>query len=140
MLFFWNFLLRVEWERNGIAIFIFSISRPFPTNFGLEWTHNGIFWFFFFCFFGNFYYLSGKNGTKRQFLFFLFLGLFQLILALNEAITLSFNLLNFLAILFWIFSYASGRSGSKRNDNFLFSLFEPFPTCFGLKWRHSGIF
>ena len=46
VLFFWNFLLRVGWERNGTSIFIFSISRPFPTYFGLKWSHNSIFWFF----------------------------------------------------------------------------------------------
>ena len=36
--------------------------------------------------------------------------------------------MNFFAILFWIFSYASGRNGTKRNDNFYFpslSLFQP---------------
>ena len=34
--FFWNFLLRVQQERNGTIIFIFSLSRPFPTYFGLK--------------------------------------------------------------------------------------------------------
>ena len=43
LLFFWNFLLRVVQERNETLIFIFSPSRPFPTYFGLEWSHNGIF-------------------------------------------------------------------------------------------------
>ena len=122
-----------------------------------------------------------------QFLFFLFLDIFLPILAWNEAITVSFNLLNFFAILFWIFSYASCRNGTKRNDYFyflspslfqpilawndaimvffeffcyfilnfllrvgsernetkrlfLFSISEPFPTYFGLKWCHNGIF
>ena len=86
-----------------------------------------IFWFFF-SLYVIFYCLPGKNGTERQFLFFLFLGLFQPILAWNEAITVSFNLLNFFSILFWIFSYASGRNWTKRNDNFYFlslSLFQP---------------
>ena len=31
-----NFLFRVGLERNGTIIFIFSLSRPFPTYFGLE--------------------------------------------------------------------------------------------------------
>ena len=43
LLFFWNFLLSDGWERNGTKIFIFSISRTFPTCFGLKWSHNGIF-------------------------------------------------------------------------------------------------
>ena len=34
---------RVGTERNGPIIFIFSLSRPFPTYFGLKWSHNGIF-------------------------------------------------------------------------------------------------
>ena len=86
---------------------------------------------FFFSFFGIFYYLSGKNGMERQFLFFLFLGLFQPILASNEATMVSFNLLNFFAILFWIFSCASGRNGTERNETiiFIFSL-----------WAFSNLF
>ena len=95
-----------------------------------------IFWFFF-SFFGIFYYLSGKNGMERQFLFFLSLGFFQPILAWNEVITVSFNLLNFFAILFWIFSYASGRNETKRNDNFYFPSLSLFPTC--LAWNDAII-
>ena len=34
---------RVGTERNGSIIFIFSLSRPLPTYFGLKWSHNGIF-------------------------------------------------------------------------------------------------
>ena len=76
-----------------------------------------------------------RTEWKDNFYFFLFLGLLQPILAWNEAITVSFNLLNFFAILFWIFSYASGRNGTKRNDNFYFlslSLFQPI-----LAWNES---
>ena len=131
--FFWNLLLRVEWERNGSAIFIFSIPRPFPTYFCLELIHSGIFLFFnfFFSFFGIFYYLSGKNGSERQFLFFLFLGLFQSILAWNEAITVSFNFLNFFAI-FSEFSIALW-VGTKRNDNFYFLFSLAFSNMFCLE-------
>ena len=116
LLFFWNFLLRIKLERNGTIIFIFSLSRPFPTYFGLKWSHNGIFWFFnfFFSFFGIFYYPSSWNGTERQFLFSLFLGLFKPILAWREAITGFFNFLNFFAIFFWIISYPSDRDETKR--------------------------
>ena len=123
MRFFWNFLLRIDLERNGTIIFILSLCQPFPTYFGLKWSQNGIFWFFdsFFSFFGIFYFLSGKNGTKRKFLFFHFLGFFQPIFAWNEAITVSFNSLNFFAI-FLEFSITLW-VGTKRNDNFyLYSL------------------
>ena len=137
-----NFLLRVEWERNVTAIFISSIPRPVPTYFGLEWSHNGIFWFFdsFFSFFGIFYYSSNWNGTERQFLFSLFLGLFKPILGWKVAITGFFNFLNFFPIFFelslirWI--------ETKRNETiiFIFSLFQRFPIRFGLKYGHNGIF
>ena len=36
---------RVGMERNGTIIFIFSLSRPFQTYFGLKGSHNGIFYF-----------------------------------------------------------------------------------------------
>ena len=35
-LFYWNFLLRVGLERNGTITFIFLLSLPFPTYFGLK--------------------------------------------------------------------------------------------------------
>ena len=89
-----------------------------------------IFWFFF-SFFGIFYYLSGKNGTERQFLFFLFLGLFQPILVWNEAITLSFNFLNFFAI-FLEFSITIW-VGTKRNDNFYYLSSLAFSNLFWLE-------
>ena len=57
-LFFWNFLLHIGSERNRTIIFIFSLSRTFPTYFGLKWSHNGIF-LFFFLFFWNFIFPVG---------------------------------------------------------------------------------
>ena len=42
-LFYWNFLLRVGREQNGTITFIFLLSHPFPTNFGLKWILNDIF-------------------------------------------------------------------------------------------------
>ena len=64
--FFWNFLLHIRQERNGTIIFIFSLSQPIPTYFGLKWGSNGIFlifWIFLLFFFGIFYYTS---GTERN--------------------------------------------------------------------------
>ena len=55
--------------------------------------------FEFFCYsFGIFYYALGRNETEQQYLFSFFLGHFQPILALNEAILAFFNFLNFFAI------------------------------------------
>ena len=74
LLFFWNFLLPIGKERNKTIIFIFSLSQPFPTYFGLEWSRNVIFQFFeFFCyFFGIFYYGSSKNESVDNFYFLSF--------------------------------------------------------------------
>ena len=185
---FGNFLLHVGRERNGTTIFIFSISRHFPPYFDLKWSPNGIICFFDFSsfFFGIFYYPSGRNGTERQFLFFIFLGFSQPILSWNEAITVFFNLLNFFAI--FLEYYLKRQGGTKRNNNFyflspsffqpilawnhaimvffnflnfllffwnfllrvgwerngtpifIFSICQPIPTYFGLKWSHNRVF
>ena len=91
MLFFFNFLLRVESERNETIIFIFSLF-----------------------------------------------SVFQFVLALNAAIMVFFNFLNFFAI-FWNFLL---HIGFERNGTiiFIFSISQPFPTYVGLKWRHNGVF
>ena len=66
--------------------------------------------FEFFCyFFAIFNYVLDRNETERQYLFSFFLGLFQPILALNDAILAFFNFLNFFAIL----NYVSGKEGTK---------------------------
>ena len=57
LLFFWNFLLHIGHERNGTIFFIFSLSQPLPTYFGLKWGSNGIvlmFWIFLLFLFWNF--------------------------------------------------------------------------------------
>ena len=36
LLFFWNFILRVEWEQNGTIVFIFYLFQPYPTYFDLK--------------------------------------------------------------------------------------------------------
>ena len=49
----------------------------------------------FFCYFyGIFYYALGRNEKERQDLLSPFLGVFQPILALNEAIMVFFSFLN----------------------------------------------
>ena len=72
-----------------MIIFIFFLFHP-PSTYGvLKWRDNGIFEFFCY-FFGIFYYALGRNETERQDLFSFFLGLFQPILALKEAIMVFF--------------------------------------------------
>ena len=50
-----------------MIIFIFSISHSFPSFFGLERSHNGIFLIFLIIllfFLGIFNYTSDRNGTE----------------------------------------------------------------------------
>ena len=128
---FWNFLLCVRQERNETIIFIFSRSHLLSTYFGSKWSHNDIFLIFFefFCFFlGILYYALGRNETERQDLFSFFLGLFQPILALNEAVIVFFNF-------FAIFLELSimRQVGTERNDNFYFHCFLAFSKLFWLQ-------
>ena len=80
-------------------------------------------------FFGIFYYALGRNETERQYLFSFFLGLFQPILALSEAITVLYSFSNFFAI---FFEFSIMRLvGTERNDNFSSP---PFSSSFNLWW------
>ena len=137
MLFFWNLLFRVGLEQNETIIFIFSLSQPFPTYFCLKLSHMGNYYFYVFCcyFYGIFNYASGRNETELQFLFSLFLCLFQPILAWNEATTIFFN---FLAILLE-FSITR-RVGTERNDNFYFLSFSAFSILFWLEMKPQPYF
>ena len=122
MLFFWNFLICVRYERNETIIFSFFLS------------HVAIIFSFFeyFCyFFVIFYYELGRNETERQYLFSFFLGLFQPILDITEAILVFFSFFNFFAFFFCIFFSAPGRNGTERNDKFYFL---PFSSPFILFW------
>ena len=75
---------------------------------------------------------------ERHFLFSLFLDLFQPIFAWNEATMVFFDFLEF-RYLFLEFSFTRP-VGREQKQNFYFSLSRPFPTYFGLKWSHNGIF
>ena len=133
MIFFWDFLFRVGLERNETIIFIFSLFRPFPTCFDLKGSHNGIFLIFwtFLLFYWNFLLcvVEERNGPIN--FFFLFLCIFQPVLALNEVIMVYFNSFNFISI-FLEFSI-SRWVGTERNDNFYFLLFSSFSNLFGLE-------
>ena len=121
MLFFWNFLFRVGWERNEMIIFIISLSQPFPTDYGLKRSQNGIFLIFriFQLFFLNFKLCVWTERIGTIIFFSLFLGLPQSILDWKEVIMYILNFLNFVTI-FLEFSITR-RVGTERQ--FLFSLF-----------------
>ena len=81
---FLEFLLPVVKERNETIIFIFSLSRAFPTYLGLELGHNGVFNFLnFFAIFLEFSITRrvGAEQNEMKILFSLFLCVFQPILA-----------------------------------------------------------
>ena len=42
-IFFWNFLVRVEYEQNSGLKFFFSLSRPFSSLFGYKLSRNEVF-------------------------------------------------------------------------------------------------
>ena len=81
---------RNETKRNDNFYFL-----SFPAFSNLFWLIMKPQWYFLifwiFCyFFGIFYYTSGRNETEQYYLFSLFLSLFQLILASNEAVMVLF--------------------------------------------------
>ena len=142
--FFLEFSITFVLELVG-TIFFFYLSWPFPTYFGMKRSDIGFFLIFeFFCyFFGNFSYRLRTNSSERFFLFSLFLGLSQLILAGKVAKMVVFTFFNFFCC-FLEFSITSW-VGTHRNDFFFvfiffFSLSRPFPTYFGLERSNNGVF
>ena len=113
---------RAGTKRNDNFYFL-----PFSSSFNLWWLEMEPLWYFlkffeFFCyFFGIFYYALGRNETERQYLSSCFLGRFQPILALNEAVLGFFNFSNFFVIFleFSITLYVR----MERNYNFYFLSF-----------------
>ena len=103
---------RVGMKRNDN--FYFPCFSVYSNLLCLEMSHNDIFKFFkfFFYFSGIFYYASGRNETERQFLFSVFLGLFQPILALNEGKKMVF--FKIFSYFFGIFYYASSWKKTER--------------------------
>ena len=128
---------RIETKRNETIIFIFSLVQRFPICFGLKCVHN-CFFEFFFIFFGIFYYASSGNETERQFLFSLLLGLSNLFWLGMKPQWYFF----YFFIFFLFFCNFLLPAGYERNGKtiFIFSLSRPFPSYFGLKWSHNGIF
>ena len=122
--FFWNFLLRISLELNGMMIFIYSLSQPFPTYYGLKWSCYGIiliYWIVFLRFFWNFLLRAGQEWNDIS----------QPILAWNEAIMVFFNFLIFFSL--FLEFYISRRVGTERKDNFYFRSFSCFSKLFWLE-------
>ena len=129
---------RVGTMRNDNFYFL-----SFPAFSNLFWLQTKSQWYFlnfwiFWPFFGIFYHASGKNGTEGYFFFSLFRSLFLLILAWNDATMIFLNFVNFFAF-FWNF-LSRLRYECNGRIIFIFSLSQPFPAYFGLKWSHNGNF
>ena len=136
MQFFWNFQLCVWLGRNETIIFIFSLSQHLSTDFGLKWSHNGIFFLFFAIFLE--FSITRLVGTERNDNFYsLFLGLFQTILAWKDAIMVFFYFFSFFSFFFEF--YIPRRVRTEQNDNFIFPLSDPLSTYISSKWSDNGI-
>ena len=134
--------------------FFFLLSRPFPTYICLKSCQSGGFLFFeMFCYFLEFSITSWEGIHWNDFfvfcfLFSLFLGLPQLVLAWKDATMVFFNFFEFFAI-FFEFSI-TGQVGTHWNDFFfslllslsqlIFSLSRPSPTYFASKRSHNSVF
>ena len=140
MQFFWNFLLRILLERNRTVISIFSISRPFPTYFGLKWSHNRIVWYFhFFAHFMEFS-ITRRIETKRiDNFYFISLSAFSNLFWLEMKSQWYFLIFWFFFRFFWNFLLLVEL---ERNGEtiFIFSLSRPFQTYFRLKRSHNRVF
>ena len=115
--------------------FFFLLSRPFPTYICLKSCQSGGFLFFeLFCYFLEFSITSWEGIHWNDFfvfcfLFSLFLGLPQLVLAWKDATMVFFNFFEFFAI-FFEFSI-TGQVGTHWND-FFFLSYSAFPNLFSL--------
>ena len=77
---------------------------------------------------------------ERKFLFSLFRGLSQRVLAWKEAIMVFFNFMSLFAFFFFLNSLSRAELEMIGMIIFNFTLSQPFPTCFGLKKSHNGVF
>ena len=122
-----------------LGIFFLGVSQPI---FASNEAKMVFFKFFeFFCYlFGIFYYALGRNETKwnDNLYFCLFLGHFQPIFALKEAITIFFEFFEFFLQFFMNFLL---RVRLEPNGMIIFVLpvSRSVPTYYGFKWGHNGI-
>ena len=131
-IFFWIFSY-ASGRNETKRWFLFSLSKPFPTNFGLECRRNCFFYYFLknFAIFLEFSMTHLVGTEQNDNFYFLSLSLFQPIFAWIDAIMVFFNFLNFFAI-FFEFS-VTHRVGTERNDNFYFLSSSTFSTLFWLQ-------
>ena len=126
---------RVGTEWNGTIIFISLFLIYFQSI--LAWNEFIVVFFNFFAIFLEFSFMPRVRMERKDNFYFLSFAAFSCLFLLEMKPQWYFLIFSYL---FGIFYYTSGRNGTKRNDNFCFSLSHLFPTYFGLKWIHNGIF
>ena len=131
VIFFWNFLARVECERNsGLKVFSRFLGLSYPV-FAKNNAGNGFFNFLNFLGFFSEFPCTGRVWTEfRNKFFFFFLGLSQPFLDRNNAGINFFNSLNFFTIFYLAFS-SSGWVGIEFGCKIFFSLSRPILSRFG---------
>ena len=104
--FFWNFLARVEYERNSELKFCFLFLRPISSRFGYKycWEEVLLFFEFFYYFLRNFLARVEYERNSGVKFFSLFLGLSHPVLAKYNIRMRFFKFFSiFFAIFFGIF-------------------------------------
>ena len=127
-------------KRNETIICIFSLSRPFPTNFCLKRRHNCIFLIFwiFLQFFTNFLLRVGLERNRMIIFIFPVSRSIPTYYGLKWSHNGIFIFSEFFSI-FLEFSITH-RVGTKRNDNFCFPYFSAFFNVFWLEMNQQWYF
>ena len=138
---FFNSLLGVGQEMIRTIIFIFALSRLFPTWVRQEISHNGVLYFFeFFCYFFSEFSIRGQVGNDRNnnFHFHSFSAFSNMFWPKKKPYWCFLIFLIFL--LFFSNSLLRIRQEMLGTKIFIFTRSRPFPTCFCFKRSHNGIF
>ena len=128
-----DYLLCVVLERNETIIFIFSLFQPFPAYFGLKRNHKRFFNFLkFFPIFLEYSITRWVRTKWNDNFYFLYFSAFSNLFWHKMKPQLYFLIFFIFLLFFWNFLLPVGL---ERNETiiFIFSLFQPFPSCFGLK-------
>ena len=129
-IYFFYFLLRVGQEWNETIIFVFRLSRPFPTYFGFKWSHNGIFFKFFPIFLE--FSITRRVGKKRNDNFcFLSFPAFSILFSLWMKPQWYF----FRFFPFFLEFSITCQVGTEQNNRFYFHSFSAFPPLFWLEMK-----
>ena len=119
-----------------MIIFIFSLSQPFSTYFGLKWCHKRIYYFYEFCcyFFWNFQLWVGLERIGTIIFIFSLSGPSPTYYGLKRSQKWIFQFFEFFFAIFLEFSITR-RVRTKWNDNYYFHSFLAFSNLFCLEMK-----